>query len=269
MVKPDRPSMPYYSITVIGYIAMRGCAWFRFYEELNDFLPPERHKLSFKHNFSSTASIKDMIESLGVPHTEVDLLLVNGKSVAFNYLVRDGDAISIYPVFESLDISAITRCRAKPLRHTRFVLDIQLGRLAAYCRMLGFDSLYRNDYDDPTLADIATNEQRILLTRDHKLLTRKQVTHGYYIRATQPRRQIAEILTRFDLYDCLQPFTRCMRCNGGIKIISKEKATAHVPPRVSAWHDEFWQCQDCGKIYWQGTHYQRMQQLIANLKNRQ
>lgn len=244
---------------------MSGSVQIRFYEELNDFLPPEQRKITFQHHFKQPGSIKDMIEALGAPHTEIDLILVNGHSVDFNYLVQDGDRISVYPAFESIDITPVTRLRPAPLRITRFVLDTHLGRLAAYLRMFGFDTLYRNDYDDQALADISANEHRILLTRDKQLLMRKQITHGYYVRATQPQKQLLEVLTRFDLHKTQQPFTRCMHCNGEIKQVPKEKIESHLLPRTKAWCYEFRQCAQCNKIYWKGTHYRRMQQLIKSI----
>jgi uncharacterized protein len=241
---------------------MPGTVQIRFYEELNDFLPPEQRKITFQQPFKQSGSIKDMIEALGVPHTEIDLILVNGHSVDFKYLVQDGDRISVYPVFEALDITPVTRLRPAPLRAIRFVLDTHLGRLAAYLRLFGFDSLYRNDYDDQILADISANQHRILLTRDKQLLMRKQITHSYYVRATQPRKQLVEVLTRFDLRKTQQPFTRCMHCNGEIRPVAKEKIAPRLLPRTKAWYHEFWQCAQCHKIYWKGSHYQRMQQLI-------
>ena len=241
---------------------MSGSVQIRFYEELNDFLPPEQRKVSFEHSFKPPGSIKDLIEALGVPHTEIDLILVNGHSVDFNYPVQDGDRISVYPVFESLDITPPTRLRPAPLRITRFVLDTHLGRLAAYLRLFGFDTLYRNDYDDPTLADISATEHRILLTRDKRLLMRRQITHGHYVRATQPRKQLLEVLTRFDLHKTQRPFTRCMHCNGEIRPVAKDEIETRLLPRTKTWYKEFWQCSQCNKIYWKGSHYQRLQQLI-------
>jgi len=242
---------------------MPGSVQIRFYEELNDFLPPEQRKISFHHPVKQPGSIKDMIEALGVPHTEIDLILVNGRSVDFNYPVQYGDRISVYPVFESLDITPVTRLRPAPLRTTHFVLDTHLGRLAAYLRLFGFDTLYRNDYDDPTLADISVKEHRILLTRDKQLLMRKQITRGYYVRAIQPRKQLAEVLTRFDLHRTQRPFTRCMHCNGEIEPVAKEDIEPRLLPRTKIWYSEFWQCTQCHKIYWKGSHYLRMQQLIT------
>ena len=244
---------------------MSGNVTVRFYEELNDFLPPEQRKTPFDCRFKKNGSVKDLIESLGVPHTEIDLILVNGNSVAFNYLVRTGDRISVYPRFESLDISPVSRLRPAPLRITRFVLDSHLGRLAAYLRMLGFDTLYRNDYDDPTLVRLSVDEQRILLTSDRGLLMRKQVTRGYYVRERQPKKQLLEILSRFDLFKAQRPFTRCMHCNGEIEPVNKDEIASRLMPKTRTHYHEFWRCKDCQKVYWKGSHYRRMQQLIASL----
>jgi uncharacterized protein with PIN domain len=244
---------------------MSGTVHIRFYEELNDFLPPERRKFAFQHRFNQAGSVKDMIEALGVPHTEIDLILVNDRTVDFNYQVRDGDHISVYPVFESLDITPVARLRPAPLRTPRFVLDTHLGRLAAYLRLFGFDTLYRNDYDDKTLAGISADERRILLTRDIRVLMRKQIERGYYVRATQPREQFVEVLSRFDLHKNRRPFTRCIHCNGDIKPVPKQEIETHLLPRTKARHDEFWRCAQCNKIYWKGSHYRRMQELVESL----
>jgi uncharacterized protein with PIN domain/sulfur carrier protein ThiS len=237
----------------------------RFYEELNDFLPMAQRKLAFDYQLRQSGSIKDLIESLGVPHTEVDLILVNGESVDFNYIIQDGDRISVYPVFEALDITPVVHLRPKPLRETRFVLDVHLGRLAAYLRMLGFDTMYRNDFDDSRLADISIKEQRILLTCDKQLLMRKQITHAYYVREREPQKQLLEILSRFNLYGQQQPFSRCMHCNGAIHLVTKKSIESHLMPRTREYYNEFWQCDKCRKIYWKGSHYQRMQKLIAKI----
>jgi uncharacterized protein with PIN domain len=242
-----------------------GSVSIRFYEELNDFLPPALRKINFQHNFRQRGSVKDLIESLGVPHTEIDLIMVNGESVDFNYQVCDGDRISVYPVFETLDITPLTHLRPVPLRDIRFVLDTHLGRLAAYLRMLGFDSLYQNDYDDTTLARISANQHRILLTCDKGLLMRKQVSQGYFVRARQPREQLTEIVNRFDLKMLIQPFTRCMDCNGNIHPVTRDAIKSGLPPDTGQYYDEFWQCQSCKKIYWKGTHYQRMLHIIEEI----
>ena len=237
-------------------------AWFRFYAELNDFLPPERRQAAFPHTFDQRASIKDVIESLGVPHTEVDLILVNGQSVDFSCLVRDGDRVSVYPVFEALDISPLALVRPAPLREVRFVLDAHLGRLAAYLRLAGFDTVCQPDPGDAELADTSLREQRILLTRDHGLLKRKVVTHGYFVRATRPSDQLIEVLGRFDLARSVTPFSRCLRCNGEIESVRPELVWSRLPPRIRATHREFWRCRSCGRAYWKGSHYARLARLV-------
>jgi hypothetical protein len=235
---------------------------FRFYAELNDFLPPDRRFTEFAHGFLDAATVKDRIESFGVPHTEVDLILVNGVSVDFAYRVQNGDRISVYPVFEALDIAGLTRLRPEPLRDARFVLDVHLGRLAAYLRMLGFDALYRNRWDDECLAEVSRHEHRILLTRDVGLLKRGSVTHGYCLRATQPRRQLVEVAGRFDLGRLAKPFSRCMRCNSPLTQASKDHVRDRLPAQAAALHDDFRRCPDCGRVYWKGGHFRRMEQWI-------
>jgi len=237
----------------------------RFYEELNDFLSPALRKVAFSHTFDRRASVKDMIESFGVPHTEVDIILVNGDSVDFSYIVQDGDHISVYPVFESLDISPLLRLRPAPLRSPAFVLDSNLGRLARYLRLLGFDCLYQNDFDDETVANIAAREQRTVLTRDRALLQRKVITRGYFVREVRPRLQVKEVLARFDLYRLVTPFSRCIRCNGDLQVIDKQAIEGRLEPKTRKYFDTFRMCTDCGQIYWQGSHHARSLQLIAEL----
>ncbi|HKZ85130.1 MAG TPA: Mut7-C RNAse domain-containing protein [Anaerolineae bacterium] len=240
-------------------------AHFRFYEELNDFLPPGRRKVTFVHAWKGTASVKDIVESLGVPHTEVDLILANGESVDFAYRPKDGDRISVYPMFESFDISPAQRLRPRPLREPRFVLDGHLGRLARYLRMLGFDTLWSNDADDEKLAHISQQQTRTLLTRDQGLLKRKDVTRGYWVRSTAPREQLREVLERFDLYRAATPFTRCMACNGLLRSATLEEVKERLPPRTALYYHEFWQCERCAKVYWEGPHVRRMEKLLQEV----
>jgi uncharacterized protein len=239
---------------------------FRFYEELNDFLPSDRRKQEFTIPYRLQNSIKDMIESVGVPHTEVDLILVNGRSVDFSYIVQPDDQISVYPVFEAFDISNVTRLRPEPLRRTRFVLDTHLGKLARYLRLLGFDTLYNNAWQDDELAEIsAAGDKRILLTRDHGLLKRKQVTHGYFVRNDNPAFQVREVLSRFHLHRSVQTFTRCTQCNGLIQPVAKDQVIERLPSGVAKVFDQFSACETCQRIYWQGSHYDHMQGIIDDL----
>lgn len=244
-------------------------AQFRFYEELNDFLPPQRRKVDFTHAFNGRNAIKDIIEAIGVPHTEIDLILVNGQSVDFSYIIQDGDRVSVYPMFESLDITPLVRLRPRPLRISRFILDVHLGKLARYLRLLGFDTLYRNDYDDSELAQMATAKRRILLTRDRSLLKRRIITHGYYIRETCPQRQLQEVLERFDLYRSVQSFQRCIRCNGLLTSVPKEQVSARLQMDTQRYFDQFWICGDCEQVYWKGSHYTRMRDRVEDWLKRE
>jgi uncharacterized protein with PIN domain len=237
-------------------------ASFRFYAELNDFLPRAKRHVTFEHAVAPRTAVKDVIESLGVPHTEVDLILADDVSVDFSYQVRDRARVSVYPVFEAIDIASLTRLRPEPLRHLRFVLDTHLGRLSAYLRLAGFDALYRNDFRDDELAVIASLERRILLTRDQGLLKRRTVSHGYWLRETKPEHQFVEILRRFDLTRLVQPFARCLRCNGLLDDVPSEAVVDRVPPRITEGGQKFRVCRRCDRVYWKGSHYERMVRFL-------
>jgi len=299
---------------------------FRFYEELGDFLAPARRKRSFLHAFDGTPSVKDRIESLGVPHTEVDLILVDGQPVPFSHRLLGGERVAVYPMFERFELGPANRLRPAPLREPRFVLDVHLGRLASYLRLLGFDTLYRNDYEDDELERISRAEHRILLSRDTGLLKRSTVTHGAFLHATDPRRQLREVLDRFQLDARIRPFTRCARCNGSVDAISampeehhpdreppkerdptpeeperrdpdrgepERRDPGHAPPardpgaspqirdparqkpekqaRVSnivpsnVLTGTLSRCNDCGQIYWPGSHLARLRLRLAEV----
>jgi uncharacterized protein with PIN domain len=237
----------------------------RFYAELNDHLPPHQRYQTLQKQFFVPPSVKEVIESFGIPHTEVELVIVNGESSDFTRRIRDGDRVALYPVFESLDITSELRVRPQPLRELKFVLDVHLGRLAAYLRMLGFDTEYRNCATDADLVRISAGHQRILLTRDRGLLKHSAVTRGYWLRSTDSRRQAAEVVSRFDLARSLRPFTRCMACNEPLRPISKAAIHDRIVPTIAARHHAFRECPACLRVYWEGTHHQRMHRWIEDL----
>ncbi|AFY75566.1 MAG: Mut7-C ubiquitin/RNAse domain-containing protein [Hydrococcus sp. C42_A2020_068] len=240
-------------------------AIFCFQAELNHFLPPHRKGVSFTHEFKERPSIKDTIEALGVPHPEVYAIVANGVAVDFSYSLQDGDRITVYPISASPKIPSGIRLQPPLPEVARFVLDVHLGKLASLLRMLGFDTLYRNDYEDAELAQISALEDRILLTRDKGVLMRSLVTYGYYVRETNPEKQVVEVLRHFNLFDAIKPFQRCMRCNGNIKPIDKASIVDLVPSRISREIEEFHCCTGCSQIYWQGSHFQRMERAIERL----
>lgn len=237
----------------------------RFYEELNDFLDHSRRKKAFNFILTGKRTIKDIIESLGIPHTEVDLILANQKPVQFDYHPEKDDYISVYPVFEAIDITNINLLRPKPLREPKFVLDVHMGTLARYLRLLGFDSLYRNDLEDTEIIEKSVSEHRVILTRDRQLLKNGKVTHGCFIHETKPLKQLKEVVDRLDLKSLVNPFNRCLECNGLILKVDKTDIEETLQPNTrKAFHD-FSRCGSCGKIYWKGSHYERMMKLVTGL----
>jgi uncharacterized protein with PIN domain len=237
-------------------------AEFRFYEELNDFLPAERRKVAFMYSFQGTPAVRDAIQAVGVPHTAVDLVLVDGRSVDFAHRLRGGERVAVYPVFERLDITPVLRLRPRPLRRTRFILDVHLGKLARDLRLLGLDSAYRPDWDDTAIIDRALAQQRIILTRDTGILKQARVTHGYWVRGHQPAAQLEEVVAAFSLRRQLQPFSRCLECNGEIRPVDRDDLAGQLAPEILARFDRFWRCRDCRRVYWQGSHYRRLLQRV-------
>ena len=238
---------------------------FRFYEELNDFLPPDRRKVTFEYAFDGTPSVKDSIEAIGVPHPEVDLILVDGVPVAFDHLLKGGERVAVYPMFERLDISPLNRLHPDPLRVPRFVLDVHLGKLARYLRLLGFDTIYDRHYSDRTIAAISVEERRTVLTRDKGLLKRNEVTRGYWLRHVEPRLQIAEVIEAFDLYRLVRVFSRCMVCNHSLETVSEVVVRHVMPEGLRGRFEQVSRCPGCGRLYWPGSHFERLAELVSEL----
>src|SRR3990172_771031 len=238
-------------------------AEFRFYEELNDFLRPRLRKTAFAIGIDRGRSVKDAIESAGIPHTEVDLIIVDGASVGFGHVLRCGERVAVYPVFERLDIAPLQRLRPAPLRDPRFVLDAHLGKLARHLRLAGFDSLWRNDYADEEIVALALAERRIVLTRDRGLLKRRAVERGHFVHATDAELQLAEVVRVFQLEAMLRPFSRCRECNVALVDADKAEVSGRLPEKVRKFYDRFMRCPGCGRIYWEGTHYERLKRMLA------
>jgi uncharacterized protein len=220
---------------------------FRFQGELNDFLIPARRNVEFEHPSSITDTIKHIIESLGIPHTELGRVIVNGEVRSLSQPLADGDHVEVFPHTTPVF-----------LKKLHFVVDGHLGRLAAYLRMLGFDTWYKCVADDALLASVARAEQRLLLTRDVGLLKRREVQWGYCVRSDKPHSQLREVASRFALYSHFLPFTRCMACNGPLYPVQKNAVAELLPPHTRETKNEFSWCLNCGKIFWRGSHHARM-----------
>jgi uncharacterized protein with PIN domain len=240
-------------------------ATFRFHEELNDFLAPARRRQEFSVPCAEAATTKHMIEALGVPHTEVERILVNGESVDFGRLLQDGDRVAVYPRFETMDVTPLLRVRAQPLGETRFVADAHLGGLTRLLRMMGFDTLYDNHFHDDAIVAISARDGRIVLTRDRELLKRSAVTHGCYVHALKPEAQLREIVERLDLARSARPFTLCLHCNAPLRAVDKASVLDRLPPRVQMHVDHFSTCDGCGRVYWEGSHWRNMQRMLDDV----
>lgn len=239
--------------------------YLRFYGDLNFFLPASHRQRTFPVDIFTRASIKDLIEAQGVPHTEIDVILVNGCTVGFDTIVAENDWISVYPHFQQLPIPVDHRVSEPYFGEPRFVLDVHLGRLAVYLRLLGFDTLYFGNMHDENLAEISARDERILLSRDRGLLKRKIVRFGRYIHSTLPHEQLIEVARRYQLLEQAHPFTRCTVCNGSLMETDKQAVESQIPAETRANIDRFWRCNVCGKVYWKGSHTVRIERLFPEI----
>lgn len=238
-------------------------ATFLFYGELNDFLSKSRQGQPVQCLFRGRQTVKHLIESLGVPHPEVGSIEVGDQTLTLDALVEEGAWIKVFPPRLPLPLpDSLPSGTEEPIR---FVLDNHLGRLAAYLRLFGFDTLYRNDIQDDELAQIAGAEERVLLTRDHRLLMRTCIQYGYWLRSKNPRQQLVEVMRRWKLAGLVRPFRRCLRCNGLLQAVPKEQILSQLQPLTRLYYDDFRQCVDCGQIYWKGSHYERMQTWMTKV----
>jgi uncharacterized protein len=234
----------------------------RVYGALNDFLPSARRQTTLVCPFTSIGSVKDLVEALGVPHPEIDLIVVNGCPVTFTYGVRDGDRVAVFPQFRTVDLDDVPRLGPPPQAEPRFVADVHLGRLSAYLRLAGFNAEYRNNYSDREIVEISAAEDRTLLTRDLGVLKYGSVQRGYFVRQTQPARQLIEVLRQFDLVPRASPFSRCVRCNSSLRTVPKDRVEHLLPPRTRELYREFSRCPTCAQIYWRGSHHARISRFL-------
>ena len=240
-------------------------ATFRFYGELNDFLARERRGRSFAAPCARAATTKHMIEALGVPHTEVELVLLNGEPRGLDDILEEGDRIAVYPRFTAFDVADVARLDQRPPGRVRFVADAHLGGLARLLRMAGFDTIYRNTLDDAEVEAIAQDDGRAVLTRDRELLKRRGVAYGCYVRALKAEAQLREVVERFGLAERMRPFTLCLSCNAPLRPIAKAEVMDRLPPRVAATHDEFSTCDCCHGVFWKGSHWRRMAGVLNDI----
>lgn len=241
--------------------------YFRVYGPLNDFLPALLRQRVFALAYKTPIKIEEVLESIGIPRSEVALILVNSEPENHEYKIQENDYLSIYPVFESFDISAIAVNGQINIENPRFILDSHLGKLAKYLRMLGFDTLYENNYDDKYIIETGHSEKRIILTRDKLLLQSKDVLDGYYVRAVEKHEQLREVVRKFSLVNKFKSFTRCMTCNSELIPKGKNEIGHRVEQEILKVFNDYFYCSTCNKVFWKGSHFERMEKLILSLIN--
>lgn len=211
-------------------------------------------------------SIKDAIESCGVPHPEVDLILVNRAPVDFSHQLLADAEIDVFPAPAPPELFAAFRLQQRGLK--RFVADVHLGKLSRNLRLLGVDVVYDNEATDEALLVVMAQEQRALLTRDRRLLMHAVVRHGFCPRSHDSDEQIMEVIRRFDLAELAAPYTRCLQCNGLLQRVDKAEVFDELEPLTKMYYDEFRRCTECGKIYWPGSHFGKLQARLAKISRR-
>ncbi len=236
----------------------------RFYGNLKDLIIPSK-RIRYDVHFKVSPGIKDVIESEGVPHTEVGLIIVNGLSAGWKYRLQNNDQIAVYPFFKNIEINNLSKVLEKGYPAGRFILDVHLGRLVKHLRILGFDASYNPEWDDNTIIELSNREKRIILTRDRGILKNGLVRFGYLVRSIYPQEQLRQVLDRFDLWDSLYPLIRCLECNGEIVSVPAETVKEVLEENTKKYFNDFYQCSSCGKVYWKGTHYERMKKDIGRL----
>ena len=231
--------------------------------DLDFFLGPKFRSETVERRLSERTSIKDVIESCGIPHPEVDAILVNGQSVGFDHTLVNDSEVEVLPVAHRYTFGAEKHLQSTGI--SRFVADGHLGKLTRNLRLLGFDVAYSAPADDRELLDVMVRENRALLTRDRRLLMHSIVQHGYYPRSQNADEQTVEVLRRFDLVKMIAPFTRCLRCNAQLQDAAKADVIEELKPLTKIYYDEFRRCPACKQIYWSGSHFATMQKCIEDI----
>lgn len=228
------------------------------------FLKRKDKKPILSYDLNRTSTIKDIIESFGVPHTEIGHILSDDREIDFSHRPNGSKLIQIRHVDAPFNVLKPTLLRKQPLKKIRFIVDVNVGRLSQLLRLIGLDTEYIPEASDETIAEISHQENRIVLTKDRGLLKRKKITYGRFVRAIHPEQQLKEIVCFFGLKGPFNTFSRCLRCNSDILNVEKEAILDRLEPKTKRYYSDFRICRSCNQIYWQGSHYEK---LIAMLKN--
>ncbi len=241
-------------------------AYFRYFGTLTELLKRGGQGAARTYRFREHPGVKDAVEAMGVPHTEVDILLANGRSVGFGYRLQNGDDISVYPPFSNVSVSPLQRLTPPPQQPVRFILDVHLGKLARRLRLLGLDSVYHNVMHDAEIMEVARAEERIILTCDRGILKHRKVMHGCLVRSNRVEGQVREVLRRFRLSGQIDPWTRCLNCNGRLEGVAKGAIEDRLKAKTRRYYEVFRRCTVCNNLYWQGSHFDRMKSWLTRLQ---
>lgn len=234
-----------------------------FHGDLTFFLKSKAHVI--ERTLSEKTSVKDVIEAVGVPHTEIDLIVADGEPLDFSFQIEGAVDLDVYPFEQTPNAFPEKRLQARAI--ARFIADGHLGKLVRDFRLLGFDVLYDCDAQDRQLIDqLKIDNGRALLTRDRRLLMHSVVEHGYYLRSQDPLEQTIEVLLRFDLFRLIDPFTRCLRCNARLEKAEKNSVIEKLEPLTKIYYKEFRRCTGCGQIYWAGSHFSKLQRRLEKIR---
>ena len=244
---------------------MQQLAYFSFHGNLNDFLRKQTKGTTIPYSFKGMPAVKDAIEAIGIPHVEVEWILMNGHPSQLGTLLLPHQRVEVYPV-NSAPKGSLPAVRDNESLPCTFVLDVHLGALTRLLRLLGLDTHYQPDSTDQELAQISYEQHRALLTRDVPLLKQKIIEWGYWLRSQHPHEQLLEVIRRYNLVPHFKPFTRCLACNGFIYTVEKETVLNKLPSGTKEYYNEFYQCSSCQKVYWKGSHYHRMQEFLKGLR---
>jgi uncharacterized protein with PIN domain len=238
---------------------------FRCFGNLPKLLKRRYRRASIEYRFKAHPGVKDAIETMGIPHTEVDVVLANGRSVDFRYQLQPLDTIDVYPVHCAVPAETVLHLCVSPVKPVTFVIDLHLGKLARRLRQLGFDCLYQNDFSDAEIMHLSFDQQRIILTRDRGILRHRQVVHGYLVRSDQVDKQLREVVGRYQLFDQIRAWRRCLACNGLLEIVEKAAILDRLQPLTRRYYHDFRRCRDCNRLYWQGSHFEKINRWLETL----
>ena len=234
-----------------------------FPEEFRRFVRPRKRDLNIRYVVDRKTSVKDIIEALGVPHTEVGRITAGGESVGFDWIPTDSNRIHIRPITPPFDVTKPSFLRPIPFSGLRFIVDVNVGKLALLLRILGLDTEYTNTLGDREIAERAESEQRIVLSKDTGLLKRNQVVFGRHIQSVRPDDQLVEVVRFFGIQGPFQPFSRCLRCNQVLEPVEKADILHRLQPKTKKYFNRFKTCPDCDRIYWNGSHLDLMKERLA------